>query len=142
LLCRLLQLAESFNYSNRNYSNRALIIELAARHRLPTIYGIPGTAAEGALLPGKLWPWLQTTSGPSEWEYVKQRVPIDLDREEAIDFDLGRDDCLADIEMIVANMLVEPHYVAAKSWPPAANTLGDRGESGEEPGDVIGGLAH
>jgi putative ABC transport system substrate-binding protein len=33
-----------------NYSNRALIIELAARHGLPAIYGIPGTAAEGGLI--------------------------------------------------------------------------------------------
>ena len=36
---------ESFNYTNRN-----LIFELAARFKLPTIYGIPGTAAEGGLL--------------------------------------------------------------------------------------------
>jgi putative ABC transport system substrate-binding protein len=33
-----------------NYTNRKLIIELAARHRVPAIYGIPGTAAEGGLL--------------------------------------------------------------------------------------------
>jgi putative ABC transport system substrate-binding protein len=32
------------------YSNRKLIIELAARHRLPTIYGIPGSSAEGGLI--------------------------------------------------------------------------------------------
>jgi putative tryptophan/tyrosine transport system substrate-binding protein len=32
------------------YQNRALIIELAARHRLPAIYGLPGTAAEGGLI--------------------------------------------------------------------------------------------
>jgi putative ABC transport system substrate-binding protein len=32
------------------YANRALIIELAARHRLPAIYGLPGTAAEGGLI--------------------------------------------------------------------------------------------
>jgi putative ABC transport system substrate-binding protein len=31
-------------------ANRALIIELAARHRLPAIYGLPGTAAEGGLI--------------------------------------------------------------------------------------------
>jgi putative tryptophan/tyrosine transport system substrate-binding protein len=33
-----------------NYTNRKLIIELAARHRLPAIYGILGTAAEGGLI--------------------------------------------------------------------------------------------
>jgi len=32
------------------YTNRKLIIELAARHRLPAIYGILGTAAEGGLI--------------------------------------------------------------------------------------------
>jgi len=32
------------------YTNRKLIIELAARYRLPAIYGIPGTAAEGGLI--------------------------------------------------------------------------------------------
>jgi putative ABC transport system substrate-binding protein len=32
------------------YQNRKLIIELAARHRLPAIYGLPGTAAEGGLI--------------------------------------------------------------------------------------------
>ena len=32
------------------YANRALIIELAARHRLPAMYGLPGTAAEGGLI--------------------------------------------------------------------------------------------
>src|SRR5262245_53888220 len=32
------------------YQNRKLIIELAARHRLPAIYGLPGTAAEGGLM--------------------------------------------------------------------------------------------
>jgi len=32
------------------YANRGLIIELAARHRLPAIYGLPGTAAEGGLI--------------------------------------------------------------------------------------------
>jgi putative tryptophan/tyrosine transport system substrate-binding protein len=33
-----------------NLSNHKSIIEIAARHRLPTIYGIPGTAAEGGLI--------------------------------------------------------------------------------------------
>jgi putative ABC transport system substrate-binding protein len=33
-----------------NYTNRALIIELAARLQLPAAYGIPGTAAEGGLI--------------------------------------------------------------------------------------------
>jgi putative tryptophan/tyrosine transport system substrate-binding protein len=33
-----------------NYTNRKLFIELAARHRLPAIYGILGTAAEGGLI--------------------------------------------------------------------------------------------
>lgn len=33
-----------------NYTNRKLIIELAARHRLPAVYGILGTAAEGGLI--------------------------------------------------------------------------------------------
>jgi putative ABC transport system substrate-binding protein len=33
-----------------NYTNRKLIIELAARHRLPAIYGIFSTAAEGGLI--------------------------------------------------------------------------------------------
>jgi putative tryptophan/tyrosine transport system substrate-binding protein len=33
-----------------NYTNRKLIIELAVRHRLPAIYGIFGTAAEGGLI--------------------------------------------------------------------------------------------
>ena len=32
------------------YTNRKLIIELAARHQLPAIYGILGTAAEGGLI--------------------------------------------------------------------------------------------
>jgi putative ABC transport system substrate-binding protein len=32
------------------YTNRELIIELAARHRLPAIYGIPSTAADGGLI--------------------------------------------------------------------------------------------
>jgi putative ABC transport system substrate-binding protein len=32
------------------HTNRASIIELAARHRLPAIYGIPSTAAEGGLI--------------------------------------------------------------------------------------------
>jgi len=32
------------------YANRKLIIELAARHQLPAIYGILGTAAEGGLV--------------------------------------------------------------------------------------------
>jgi putative ABC transport system substrate-binding protein len=32
------------------YQNRKLIIELAARHRLPAMYGLPGTAAEGGLI--------------------------------------------------------------------------------------------
>ena len=32
------------------YQNRRLIIELAARHRLPAMYGLPGTAAEGGLI--------------------------------------------------------------------------------------------
>ncbi len=32
------------------YTNRKLIIELVARHRLPAIYGILGTAAEGGLI--------------------------------------------------------------------------------------------
>jgi putative tryptophan/tyrosine transport system substrate-binding protein len=32
------------------YQNRKLIIELAARHRLPAVYGLPGTAAEGGLI--------------------------------------------------------------------------------------------
>ncbi len=32
------------------YQNRKLIIDLAARHRLPAIYGLPGTAAEGGLI--------------------------------------------------------------------------------------------
>ena len=33
-----------------NYTNHDLIIEAAARLRLPTIYGILGTAAEGGLI--------------------------------------------------------------------------------------------
>jgi putative ABC transport system substrate-binding protein len=33
-----------------NSSNEQLIIDLAARHRVPAIYGIPGTAAGGGLL--------------------------------------------------------------------------------------------
>ena len=32
------------------YTNSKLVIELAARHRLPAIYGSPGTAADGGLL--------------------------------------------------------------------------------------------
>jgi ABC-type uncharacterized transport system substrate-binding protein len=32
------------------YQNRKLVIELAARHHLPAIYGLPGTAAEGGLI--------------------------------------------------------------------------------------------
>lgn len=32
------------------YSNRALITELAARYRLPALYGIPGRAVEGGLI--------------------------------------------------------------------------------------------
>jgi putative tryptophan/tyrosine transport system substrate-binding protein len=32
------------------YKNRKEIIELAARHRLPAIYGLPGSAAEGGLI--------------------------------------------------------------------------------------------
>ncbi len=32
------------------YTNRKLIIEIAARHRLPAVYGILGTAAEGGLI--------------------------------------------------------------------------------------------
>jgi ABC-type uncharacterized transport system substrate-binding protein len=32
------------------YQNRKLLIELAARHRLPAMYGLPGTAAEGGLI--------------------------------------------------------------------------------------------
>jgi putative ABC transport system substrate-binding protein len=37
--------AESFNYVNRK-----LIIDLTARHRVPAIYGIPGTTVDGGLL--------------------------------------------------------------------------------------------
>jgi putative ABC transport system substrate-binding protein len=33
-----------------NYTNRKLIIELSARHQLPAIYGILGTATEGGLI--------------------------------------------------------------------------------------------
>jgi putative ABC transport system substrate-binding protein len=33
-----------------NYTNRTLIVDLAARLKLPTIYGTPGTAAEGGLI--------------------------------------------------------------------------------------------
>jgi putative ABC transport system substrate-binding protein len=33
-----------------NYTHRKLIVDLAARTRLPAIYGIPGTAAEGGLI--------------------------------------------------------------------------------------------
>jgi putative tryptophan/tyrosine transport system substrate-binding protein len=33
-----------------NLANRELIIQLAARHQLPAIYGIPGTAADGGLI--------------------------------------------------------------------------------------------
>jgi putative ABC transport system substrate-binding protein len=32
------------------YTNNKLIIDLAMRHRLPAIYGSPGTAADGGLL--------------------------------------------------------------------------------------------
>jgi putative ABC transport system substrate-binding protein len=32
------------------YTNRAFNIDLAARHRLPAIYGIPGRPAEGGLM--------------------------------------------------------------------------------------------
>jgi putative ABC transport system substrate-binding protein len=32
------------------YKNRKEVIELAARHRLPAIYGLPGSAAEGGLI--------------------------------------------------------------------------------------------
>ena len=32
------------------YQNRKLIIELAAWHRVPAVYGLPGTAAEGGLI--------------------------------------------------------------------------------------------
>ena len=32
------------------YTNRRLITELTARHRLPALYGIPGSAAEGGLI--------------------------------------------------------------------------------------------
>jgi len=32
------------------YTNNRLVIELAARHRLPAVYGSPGTAADGGLL--------------------------------------------------------------------------------------------
>jgi putative ABC transport system substrate-binding protein len=32
------------------YANRKSIIGLAARHRLPAIYGIPGAAADGGLM--------------------------------------------------------------------------------------------
>jgi putative ABC transport system substrate-binding protein len=32
------------------YQNRKEVIELAARHRLPAIYGLPGSAAEGGLI--------------------------------------------------------------------------------------------
>jgi putative ABC transport system substrate-binding protein len=32
------------------YNNRKLVIELAAQHRVPAIYGLPGTAAEGGLI--------------------------------------------------------------------------------------------
>ena len=32
------------------YTNRKLIIELAARHRLPAVFGIPSTAADGGLI--------------------------------------------------------------------------------------------
>ena len=32
------------------YQNRKLVTELAARHHLPAIYGLPGTAAEGGLI--------------------------------------------------------------------------------------------
>jgi putative ABC transport system substrate-binding protein len=33
-----------------NLANRELIIQLAARHQLPAIYGFPGTAADGGLI--------------------------------------------------------------------------------------------
>src|SRR5258707_13985755 len=32
------------------YTNRKLIIDLAARHRLPAVFGIPSTAADGGLI--------------------------------------------------------------------------------------------
>jgi putative ABC transport system substrate-binding protein len=32
------------------YNNRKLVIEWAAQHRVPAIYGLPGTAAEGGLI--------------------------------------------------------------------------------------------
>jgi ABC-type uncharacterized transport system substrate-binding protein len=32
------------------YKNRKKVIEVAARHRLPAIYGLPGSAAEGGLI--------------------------------------------------------------------------------------------
>jgi putative tryptophan/tyrosine transport system substrate-binding protein len=32
------------------YTNRKLIVELAARNRLPVIYGVPGKASEGGLI--------------------------------------------------------------------------------------------
>jgi putative ABC transport system substrate-binding protein len=33
-----------------NYTNNSLIIQLTARHRVPAIYGSPGTAADGGLM--------------------------------------------------------------------------------------------
>jgi putative ABC transport system substrate-binding protein len=33
-----------------NLANRKLIVDLAGRHRLPTIYGMPGSASEGGLI--------------------------------------------------------------------------------------------
>ena len=32
------------------YTNRKLIIDLAARHQLPAVFGIPSTAADGGLI--------------------------------------------------------------------------------------------
>ena len=39
-----------FSPDGFTYTNRASIVELAARYRLPAIYGIPSTAAEGGLI--------------------------------------------------------------------------------------------
>ncbi len=71
---------------------------------------------------------------------VEKRLRMLVGRRGAVD--LGRDDRIGQVQVLVARLLVEPDHVVAELPAPAVEELAPAREGGEHRGHVVGGASH